>query len=80
MKYLKQTQHLLSSICGVNPKRNNPQMISINKSFFHSHKSTANKNGDKGATSLGDALKSNTTLTTLYLGGEDKGNNTQMIS
>ena len=28
--------------------------------------------GDTGATSLSEALKSNTTLTALYLGGEDK--------
>ena len=41
-------------------------------------KSTVNKIGDAGATSLSDALKSNTTLTQLYFHGEDKRNNTQM--
>ena len=34
--------------------------------------STGNEFGDTGATSLSDALKSNTTLTTLNLSGEDK--------
>ena len=42
--------------------------------------STVNKIGERGATSLSDALKSNTTLTKLYLGGEDKRNSTQMAS
>ena len=34
--------------------------------------STDNKIGDTGATSLSKSLKSNTTLTNLYLNGEDK--------
>ena len=34
--------------------------------------STENGIGDTGATSLSDALKSNTTLTELYLAGEHK--------
>ena len=34
--------------------------------------STDNKIGDKGATSLSDALKSNTALTNLDLRGEDE--------
>ena len=37
---------------------------------------TANKIGDSGATSLSNALKINTTLTKLGLGGEHKRNNT----
>ena len=43
-------------------------------------KSTDNKIGETGAISLGDALKSNSTLTELNLGGEDKRKNTQMTS
>ena len=39
---------------------------------------TANDIGDTGATSLSDALKSNTALTELYLWSQHKGNNTQM--
>ena len=41
-------------------------------SFSFLFASTDNNVGDTGATSLCEALKSNTTLTTLYLGGEDK--------
>ena len=43
-------------------------------------KPTDNKIGDTGATALGGALKSNTTLTELNLEGKDKRNNTQMAS
>ena len=39
-------------------------------------KTTVNKIGDTGATSLSDALKSNTTLTQLDIKSEDKRNNT----
>ena len=46
---------------------------SINKSLFSFHfTSTGNNIECIGATSLSEALKSNTTLTTLDLGGEDK--------
>ena len=38
--------------------------------------STGNKIGETGATSLSDALKSNTTLTKLELDGEHERNNT----
>ena len=38
---------------------------------------TDNKIGDTGATSLSEALKSNTTLTKLNLGGEDKRRHTR---
>ena len=57
------------------------QMISINNPlFFILAKSTENKIGEAGAKSLSDALKSNTTLTGFYLGGEDKRNNTNGIN
>ena len=62
-------------------KRNNTQMISINNPLFSIHiKSIGNKIGETGTTSLSDALKSNTTLIELNLSGENKRNNTQMIS
>ena len=41
-------------------------------SFSFLFTTTGNKIGDIGATSLSDALKSNTTLTALYLWSEDK--------
>ena len=47
-------------------------MSSINNPFFFILiKLTGNIIGEKGATSLSDALKSNTTLVELYLGGKD---------
>ena len=39
--------------------------------------STANRIGDAGATTLSESLKSNTTLTKLYLSGEDKRKKTR---
>ena len=52
-------------------------MTSINKPLFSFiSKSTGNNIGDRGATSLSDALKSNTTLTQLDLSSKDKRNNT----
>ena len=58
-------------------KRNNTQMTSPTiHSFFILIESTGNMIGDTGATSLSDALKSNTTLTELNLFGEYKRNNT----
>ena len=54
-------------------ERSNTQISSINNQIFSILiKSTDNRIGDTGATSLSDALKSNTTLTELYLSGEDK--------
>ena len=41
--------------------------------------STGDYIGDTGAASLGESLKSNTTLTALYLGGEDKRRHTKDI-
>ena len=47
-------------------KRNNTQMTSINNPLFSIHiNSTDNSIGEAGRASLSDALKSNTTLTTL---------------
>ena len=54
-------------------KRNNTQMASINNPlFFILIKSTGNSIGESGEASLSDALKSNTTLTKLKLGGKPK--------
>ena len=48
-------------------------MTSINKSLFSFlNTSTDNKIGERGATSLSESLKSNTTLTQLDLESEDK--------
>ena len=48
-------------------------MKSISNSLFSFlFTSTDNKIGETGATSLGESLKSNTTLTELNLSGEDK--------
>ena len=55
-------------------------MTSVNNPLFSIlTKSTGNNIGDAGAKSLSDALKSNKTLTKLYLDGEDKRNNTNGI-
>ena len=55
-----------------------------NTSTIHSSsintKSTDNGIGETGATSMSDALKSNTALTQLWFEGEHKRNNTQMTS
>ena len=54
-------------------KRNNTQMTLVNNPLFSiSIKSTVNNIGETGATSLSDALKSNTTLTELNLNSEHK--------
>ena len=57
-------------------------MASISKSLFsYLFTSTGNNIGDTGAKSLSEALKSNTTLTELNLGGEYKRKkDTQMKS
>ena len=56
-------------------------MASFNNSLFSTLiKSTGNNIGETGASSLSDALKSNTTLTQIDLSGEDKRSNTQMAS
>ena len=62
-------------------KKKKTQIGTINNSLSSVFiQSSDNELGDTGATSLIDALKSNTTLTELYLDGEDKRNNTQMAS
>ena len=61
-------------------KRNNANDIHQQTTFFIIIKTTDNKIGERGAKSLSDALKTNTTLTRLYLIGEDKRNNSQMAS
>ena len=68
-------------VCG-KKKQNKKRLNGIHQQspFSTLIKSTGNKIGDIGATSLSDALKSNTTLTKLILDGEDKRNNTQMAS
>ena len=59
-------------------KKEDIQKTSFNNSLFSILiTSTGNKIGDTGATSLSEALKSNTTLTQLNLGGEDKRRKTQ---
>ena len=56
-------------------------MTSMNKTLISVLiKSTDNKIGEAGVKSMSGALKSNTTLTKLFLRGEDKRNNTQMVS
>ena len=56
-------------------------MANINNPLYSTViKSTVNNIRERGATSLSDALKSNTTITQLILSGEDIGNNTQMAS
>ena len=57
--------------------------LQLHSSITHSFdpvQSTGNEIGEKGAASLSDALKSNTTLAVLNLSCEDKINNTQMVS
>ena len=75
---LKSNTTLTELSLGGEHKINNTKVTPINNSFFHSIKQTGKKIGDIGATSLNHALKSNTTLTKLDLGCEDKRNNTQM--
>ena len=61
-------------------KREKIQRTSISKSLFSFlFTSTDNKIGERGAKSLSEALKSNTTLTELDLWGEDKRRHTNDI-
>ena len=53
-------------------KKTHKRHPSTNQSFHFLFTSTDNKIGERGSTSLSEALKSNTTLTTLNLSGEDK--------
>ena len=78
---LKSNTTLMQLGLGCEDKRNNTQMESTNNPLFSILiKSTVNDIGYTGATSLSDALKSNTTLTKLDLSGEHERNNTQMAS
>ena len=63
-----------SSLSGLwRQKKEDTQKTSINNSLFSFLiTSTDNNIGERGATSLSESLKSNTTLTELYLRGEDK--------
>ena len=70
---LKSNTALSGLDIGGEDKRNNTQIAFINKSLFSIlNKSTGNWIGDTGATSLSDALKSNTTLTKLDLECKNK--------
>ena len=61
-------------------KRKKTQKTSTNNSLFYFFTSTVNEIGDTGASSLSEALKSNTTLTELNICCEDKRKNTQKTS
>ena len=77
---LKSNTSLTKLCVGGGHKTNNTQMASINNLLFYILiESTGNGIGDRGATSVSDALKSNTTLTKLCVGGEHK-ETTQMTS
>ena len=70
---LKSNTTLTELNLGCENKRKKTQKTSINNSLFVIHTtSTGNKTGETGAISLSEALKSNTTLTKLNLGCEDK--------
>ena len=71
VKHWNQTQHSLHSIWDVNTKRRHIKDIHQQFTLFL-FSSTDNEICNTGATSLSESLKSNTTLTKLYLGGEDK--------
>ena len=70
---LKSNTTLAELNLGCEHRRNNTQMAPINNPLFSTFmKSTGNNIQGTGATSLSDALKSNTTLTTLDLRSEHK--------
>ena len=76
---LKSNTTLTEFYLSCEDKRKKTQMTSINNSLVSLlFTSTDNKIGETGATSLSEALKSNTTLTELYLNSEGKRKNTQM--
>ena len=72
-RHWNQTQHSHSSIWVVMTKETRHRRL-LHQQFIliFSHQSTGNDIGDTGATSLSETLKSNTTLTKLYLWSEDK--------
>ena len=65
--------------CEDKRKKTHKRHPSTIHSFPFLFTSTGNKIGDKGATPLSEALKSNTTLTQLNLSGEDKRRHTKDI-
>ena len=70
MKHSKQTQHSQHSICAVNKKtrqRDNVNDIDVVQMQHNTTQQTGNKIGDEGAGLLSEALKTNTTLTTINL-------------
>ena len=75
MKHSKQTQHSQHSICGVNKKtrqRDNVNDIDVVQMQHNTTQQTGNKIGAEGARLMSEALKTNTTLTTLNLCGEQE--------
>ena len=75
---LKSNTSLTKLDLGGGYQRNNTKVVPPFFFFFIHIKSTDNIIGERGAASMSDALKSNTTLTELDLSCEDKRNNTQM--
>ena len=70
---LKSNRSLTKLYLGSKDKnKGDTQKTTINNSLFSlSFASTGNEIEDRGATSLSDSLKSNTTLAEFYLWGED---------
>ena len=77
---LKENTTLIQLNLSGEHKRNNTQIASINNPpfFLFLSKTTDDDIRNRGATSLSDALKENTTLTQLNIHGEHKRNNTQI--
>ena len=63
---LKSNTTLAKLVLDGTRNRNNPNDVHQKIHFFHSHQIETNV-GERGAASLSDALKSNTTLAGLYL-------------
>ena len=75
MKHSKQTQHSQHSNCGVNKKtrqRDNVNDIDVVQMQHNTTQQTGNNIGAEGAGLMSEALKTNTTLTTLDLRGEQE--------
>ena len=72
-----------TTIAGLNLECEDKRSFACHRSTIHYSvliKSTGNEIGDAGVTSLSEALKSNTTLTELYLDCWRKRNNTRIKS
>ena len=74
---LKSNTTLITLYMNRENKKMSKKMSIIKTLFSFCFILTVNEIGDTGATSLSEALKSNTTLTELYLLGEDKGRHTE---